>query len=264
MKIFENDLDDFFDKDEEIPYYEKSVNLIEKPIEEWLKENLMYLPSFRYNINNNDTIDVDGNVILFRNDNKKVKDFPYYIQFNKVSGYFFCKNENITSMKGFPFIVGNDFECRDCNKLESLLGCPEKVSGQLILDNCNNLKSLEGISKECNYICINNCNSLESLEGIPQNFNGNFKITNCKNLKTLKGCPSKLRNFSCFNCSSLENFIGGPSYVEKSFICENCSQIASLEGFPKECKGYVYIQNTKKLFTKNEIKEKCKTPLIRL
>ena len=63
---------------------------------------------------------VKGSVRLI----KEVEKLP--CKFGKVSGKFYCANNNLTSLEGCPTHVGGIFYCH-CNELKSLEGCPTKV-----------------------------------------------------------------------------------------------------------------------------------------
>jgi hypothetical protein len=93
-----------------------------------------------YTINPDGSIDVDGNVNL---GNKFLTKLP--IKFNKVSGWFDCSWNELTSLEGCPKEVGRHFYCYD-NKLTCLIGGPNIVNSF----NCNrnNLISLEGFPIE--------------------------------------------------------------------------------------------------------------------
>ena len=75
----------------------------------------------KYTINDDMSIDVDGNVNLC---SKKLKKLP--LKFNYVSGNFLCSDNQLISLKGSPKEVGGNFDCSN-NKLTSLEGAPLKV-----------------------------------------------------------------------------------------------------------------------------------------
>ena len=50
------------------------------------------------------------------------------LKFGKVTGYFLCNHNKLTTLKGSPEYVGGDFTCK-CNVLTSLLGAPKHVEG---------------------------------------------------------------------------------------------------------------------------------------
>ena len=76
-----------------------------------------------YTINPDGSIDVVGNVNLW---GKGLTELP--LIFNKVTGYFDCGGNRLTSLKGSPIWVGGFFSCED-NKLTSLEFSPDYVGG---------------------------------------------------------------------------------------------------------------------------------------
>ena len=74
-----------------------------------------------YTINDDGTIDVDGNVDLYY---MELTELP--LIFNKVTGYFDCSRNKLTSLKGSPVWVGGSFSCAN-NKLLSLEFSPDYV-----------------------------------------------------------------------------------------------------------------------------------------
>ena len=97
------------------------------------------------------SIDVIGPVYL---SNPNLKKLP--LKFNKVSGYFECSYNQLTSLEGAPKEVGGDFWCSH-NQLTSLDGSPEKVGGNFGCHS-NQLTSLEGAPKDIgeSFWCSNN------------------------------------------------------------------------------------------------------------
>ena len=61
-----------------------------------------------YTINSDDTIDVDGDVNLY-NRLGDMKKLP--VRFGKVSGYFHCGYNKLTTLEGCPKYVGGYFGC---------------------------------------------------------------------------------------------------------------------------------------------------------
>jgi len=107
-----------------------------------------------YTINDDGSIDVDGNVNLSR---KKLTKIPF--NFGKVSGNFSCHYNQLTSLKGAPNTVGGDFFCYD-NQLTSLEGAPNNVGGYFC----------------CAY------NQLTTLDGVPNTVGGGFDCYSNPNL----------------------------------------------------------------------------------
>ncbi|MCK9477055.1 MAG: hypothetical protein M0R46_14105 [Candidatus Muirbacterium halophilum] len=93
-----------------------------------------------YTINDDGSIDVDGEVDLY---NKKLKALP--LKFRKVSGNFDCGYNKLTSLKGSPQSIGGYFSCCD-NQLTSLVGAPKRVGG-IFWCNSNNLKNIDYLPK---------------------------------------------------------------------------------------------------------------------
>ena len=90
-----------------------------------------------YTINSDGSIDVNGDVNLSYYNLTKLP-----LKFNIVSGYFFCNNNQLTSLEGSPKEISGIFNCRD-NKLTSLEGCPKEIGRDFICSN-NQLTTLEG------------------------------------------------------------------------------------------------------------------------
>jgi hypothetical protein len=76
-----------------------------------------------YTINPDGSIDVNGDVSFCR---KGLIELP--IRFNKVTGWFDCSHNRLTTLKGSPKWVGSDFDCYN-NDLTSLEFSPEYVGG---------------------------------------------------------------------------------------------------------------------------------------
>jgi hypothetical protein len=74
-----------------------------------------------YIINGDGSIDVNGDVYLYGLD---LTELP--LTFNKVTGYFNCSNNRLTSLKGSPRWVGGSFICVD-NRLTSLEFSPDYI-----------------------------------------------------------------------------------------------------------------------------------------
>ncbi len=106
-----------------------------------------------YTINDDGSIDVNGDVIL---SNRKLIKIPF--KFRHVSGYFDCSHNRLISLEGAPTTVGGSFFCT-YNQLTSLEGAPITVGG-IFSCPCNRLTSLDGApdSISVNFLCIHNDN----------------------------------------------------------------------------------------------------------
>jgi hypothetical protein len=153
-----------------------------------------------YTINPDGTVDVDGDVNLSY---KKLDKLP--VRFGKVTGYFWCDDNRLTTLEGCPQTVGAEFDC-SYNQLTTLEGCPQTV----------------GTEFDCSY------NQLTTLEGCPQTVGGGFYCNN-NQLTTLEGCPHKVvGNFYCHD-NQLTTLEGCPTEVGGNFWCNN-NQLTTLEG----------------------------------
>jgi len=120
-----------------------------------------------YTINDDLTVDVDGDVVLVF---KNLTMMP--VKFGKVGDHFYCANNQLTSLVGSPKEVGGSFECYG-NELTSLKGAPREVGGSFFSAN-NQLTSLKGSPREVggDFYCYNN--QLTSLKGAPREVGGDF------------------------------------------------------------------------------------------
>jgi hypothetical protein len=129
-------------------------------------------------------VDVDGG---FYCSNQGLKDFKG-VKFGKVTGYFDCDNNSLTTLEGAPKRVGEYFSCSN-NQLTSLVGAPKRVGEYFSCSN-NQLTSLVGAPKRVGWYfnCTNN--QLTSLVGAPQKAGAFY----CKNnrLTSLEGAPLKV------------------------------------------------------------------------
>ena len=122
-----------------------------------------------YTINEDSTVEVDGNVDLY---DKRLTKLP--LKFGKVSGNFSCLYNQLISLEGAPLSVGGYFNCIS-NQLKSLEGAPLSVGGNFYCDS-NQLKSLSGISGRISggIYCYNN--QLRDVKGVKDGWLGEFSV----------------------------------------------------------------------------------------
>ena len=94
-------------------------------IKEWLDK--MHVEG--YTINDDLTIDVKYGLDFIG-----IAEFPSFIKFNKVKGYFSCSYNDLTSLEGCPKIVSTTFDCSH-NNLTSLKGCPKTVGQDFLCED---------------------------------------------------------------------------------------------------------------------------------
>jgi hypothetical protein len=130
---------------------------------------------YNYTINEDDSINVQGNVDLWGDGFTKIP-----LNFNRVSGYFDCQSNQLTSLEGCPKYVGDYFDHSN-NELTSLEGGPKYVGGFFTCGN-NKITSLEGCPKyvggffNCRH---NNITSLEGCEYVGDHFYCNYNPVYC-------------------------------------------------------------------------------------
>ena len=91
-----------------------------------------------WSVNREGLVDVEGNFYCNR---QGLEDF-LGIRFGKVSGGFYCYNNQLRTLEGSPREVGEDFYCW-ANQLRTLEGSPREVGGDFWCSR-NPLISLEG------------------------------------------------------------------------------------------------------------------------
>jgi hypothetical protein len=82
-----------------------------------------------YTINDDGSIDVNGDVYLW---SRRLTELP--LTFNKVTGYFNCGGNKLTTLKGCPRWVGSSFTCYN-NRLTSLEFSPDYVGSSFTCIN---------------------------------------------------------------------------------------------------------------------------------
>ncbi len=95
----------------------------------------------------------------------------------KVTEDFCCGANKLTSFKGAPKEVGDEFSGAQ-NPVTSLEGMPQKLGGCLELFGCSKLKSLKGIASEIgDSINLYNCDALTEIDVLPQKLDGEIMMT---------------------------------------------------------------------------------------
>jgi hypothetical protein len=166
---------------------------------------------------NQDTglVDVSGS---FNCSGKGLKDF-LGIRFGKVSEYFNCGDNQLTTLEGSPSEVDGHFDCGG-NQLTTLEGSPSSVSRYF---NCSN-------------------NQLTSLEGSPSRVGRDFRCS-YNQLTTLEGSPSEVGGYFWCNNNQLTTLEGSPSRVGGYFVC-NENPLKSLKGAPEIIRGSLVLKNS--------------------
>lgn len=137
-----------------------------------------------YTINDDGSVDVDGNINLSA---WGLKEIP--LNFNKVSGSFWIDGNRITSLKGSPKTVGVDFVCSS-NELTSLEGGPKIVGGFYMCED-NYLTNLKGSAEECkSFRCTKN--NLTSLESDLKHIKGKLFVFSDNKIKDFYGFDSDI------------------------------------------------------------------------
>jgi len=138
-------------------------------IKKWLDEQKIQ----KYTINPDLTIDIDGSVVLF---DRGFLKFPDYIQFNKVTGSFFCNKNNLISLRGCPKHIVGSFNCGS-NNLKNLIGGPAYVGDSYYCDTCH-ITSFEGIAEWIGIDFTCRYNDLKSFDSLKTTIGGDMFFGN--------------------------------------------------------------------------------------
>lgn len=141
----------------------------------------------KYTINDDLSVDVDGDVNLYSNSNSKMYEIPF--NFKNVSGDFIIMFNELRSLKGSPKYVGGKFKAND-NKLSSLIGSPIEVGGDFDV-RFNDLTSSEGMPLEIGGNCDLSRNNIAELNSMSY-INGTLTIDSSTDLSKFEGYYSKL------------------------------------------------------------------------
>lgn len=140
-----------------------------------------------YVVNDDLSVDVDGDVNFYSNRNSKMYEIPF--NFKNVSGNFIIMFCELKSLKGSPKYVGGRFKAND-NKLSSLIGAPEEVGGDFDV-RFNDLTSLEGMPLEIGGDCDLSRNYIKELNSMSY-INGTLTIDDSVDLSKFEGYYSKI------------------------------------------------------------------------
>ena len=166
-----------------------------------------------YTINEDLTVDVNGNVLL-RIKGRKLSVIP--VKFGKVLGGFDASYNALTSLENAPHTVLGSLNLHN-NRLTSLKGCPQKIGGNLVVTT----------------------NKLVSLEGAPPHIEGGFSCSG-NELTSLKGAPKKIEGTFIATYNSLTSLENGPTEVGGNYMVESNS-LTTLKGAPKKINGAFYV-----------------------
>jgi hypothetical protein len=198
-----------------------------------------------YTIQSNGTVDVNGDVDMF---DMNLTEMP--VKFGKVTGYFHCVNNKLTTLEGAPLSVGGYFDCSD-NRLTTLEGAPLSVGGDFSC-NYNQLTNLKASPESVRGDFSCTFNQLTSLVGAPKSVEGSFYCYDNK-LTSLEGSPQSVgRDFFCSD-NQLTSLKGAPSSVGDSFRCSD-NKLTSLVGAPQSVGKDFDCHNNKVKFTINDVR----------
>jgi len=102
---------------------------------DYIHEICEYYNIRNYTINSDESIDVNGHVLLT---DMNLIELP--LKFNIINGVFNCARNELTSLEGCPKEI-KDLGC-NCNKLTSFKYSPKIIRGLFFVQN-NNIKSFE-------------------------------------------------------------------------------------------------------------------------
>jgi hypothetical protein len=138
-----------------------------------------------YTINEDGSIDVDDDV---RISGFSITKLP--LKFGRVTGYFDCRNNQLTSLEGSPKELSRSFYCAD-NQLTSLEGSPKVVGGSFGCYN-NQLTNLIGGPEVVLGDYFADTNQIKSFEGFPDDYEGGVDFSNNPVQRVLNQFPKYL------------------------------------------------------------------------
>ena len=151
-------------------------------------------------------VDVDGDFDCCSQGLKELKG----VKFGKVSGSFYCYENQLTTLAGAPQTVDGNFNC-DQNQLTTLVGAPQTVSG--------------------NFDCYGN--QLTTLEGAPQTVKGSFYCDgNPVSEETLKSIFSLMKNGKSYQ-QALEEYWPKMGDEDRALMYKDHSSLS-----PEETRKY--------------------------
>ena len=134
-----------------------------------------------------------------------------------------------------PFgVINGEFNCNDCETLQSLENAPTEVKGEFNCGYNKVLKSLKGMPQKIGRgIFIAGDYALEDLEGMPEVCHGPFQAYGMKNLKSLKGCSQIIKDNCYIQSDVLQSLQGGPQKVKGNFQINGCIKLKNLKSAPE-------------------------------
>ena len=160
------------------------------------------------------------------------------IEFGVVTGSFMIAENNLTTLKGCPEVVGKKFTCRANKKLQSLEFGPKKVAGDYNCSGCS-LESLSGSPEviEGDFVFFNNY--IDSLKGGPRIVKGSF-IGRLNGIFSLDGSPDVVGGDFVLSQNNIESLAGCTKDIGGDFIMSN-NNLVSLEGGPNTNRSMRYL-----------------------
>ena len=186
-----------------------------------------------YTINDDMSIDVDGDVSL---NNYGLFELP--LTFRKVTGYFDCLNNQLTTLKGAPIEVGEHFDANN-NYLTNLDYLPKKIEEDIYIAN-NKLTSLKGLPEVVYGDVYCTHNKLTNFEGSPKEVYGTFTCAG-NDITSLKGCPEFIEKDFSINKNKVTSFEYGPKKIGNNYFAGQ-NPIFNMDGFETEFGGKLFLE----------------------
>lgn len=205
-------------------------------IKAWLSKHAR---NVSYNINDDNTIDVNGHLSLY------TREIPDYIQFNNIKGNFHLVGFEGEKLKGMPKKIKGGLFITGCINLQNLEGAPEEVKEYIDISDCLNIESLKGLEHiTCEEIKLSDI-YITNLEHMPT-VKYKVELTGLRLLDSLKGMPKKVGTLDIMNCN-MKNLKGIAEIVDGSMAINFCTNLTTLKYMPKEIHGNLYVVNNSRL-----------------
>lgn len=189
------------------------------------------MPSPVIRINEDLTVDVDGDVIIS----------------NGCMQIMNCVDIKCDLVDHLPFKFGNiagNFVLTNAPTISTLEGCPISVTGYFKIRELPLIETIKHMPTKIGGVCfISHCKRLSDLFGMPEALPGGLRLKNLPALKSLSGCCKSVKSIEITRCSlpTLEHM---PSIIVDDLLMINSAvSLVGISSFCEHIGRSVYFDN---------------------